>query len=905
MIRKSGDHMHALIASAMRTCFERRVYPPSWRKGNVYMIPKTSAPYGGTLKDARPITLLEVLGKVVMKFFTGYPNSTRIVHTVTLKSVATASRATPKKSSIMVLNFKSAERSGLQVFMGRVNGHPGQRVYVAAPNESIRCLGVFYSAKNHKDAAAYQSIRSIFKTRLPVLRRRQMTVHVAVYILNSVIFPAALYRCKNYLPTITQLRAIDRSCCAIVRSKLKQVMDSPSVALHATTGLLSFEQHVHATTGLLSFEQHVHAQATTELQSRWLTAESSASPRGTNSPSCKNSVGVPYSPLAHPMYLEGPQVNHWMASMVGYLFKRASAIADVGDDFLVPGGFNPIARHLPWAVFLEYRQFLNAAGLHFCSQLMPPVNTGLPAQENGFMSWADAETVYRNTSRTNITEATYKKLCTDILTRRRCEHTPRRPLDVPRVNDIASLTLMPIQQALYDDYVRELSPPYTHETVHGRWLAQALGHTALQKCGNCRLAKFHNDCTSIVPIEDAAIPVYFTRPKAPEDPESDDSDDADDPDIAGNARFTLSDPVKMCKPTSSETEILPHRQKYLKVLVTARRGSNRHPKLIQDPQRVMTTSNALIAETLAPRTYNFEHRENLLPPPGRDTLSARLGHFVADATRVKAYRLFRTGARSTPVEELDHANLLPPSEGGPRTIIAYSDGSLTKTADRDAGQRGGAGVIFPFSRDRTNLGLRVPVGPYSSYYAELWAVLLAVAACPPNTNLIIFLDNKGVVTASGMLASRDPMALAKVRATNPVEWSALRLLLRPKNIELQLSGRGRRKSSRTPHARHVVTRGNDEIGHSLHDDARLADLGLSAQIVQIALEGTRPPLTRPPPLPPDRGATRQPGRPEARSRQALCWSRRTRNILAWSRPNRIPRETTHVDAPTMVHKHRY
>ncbi|KAI9215837.1 hypothetical protein BC828DRAFT_410105, partial [Blastocladiella britannica] len=130
----------------------------------------------------------------------------------------------------------------------------------------------------------------------------------------------------------------------------------------------------------------------------------------------------------------------------------------------------------------------------------------------------------------------------------------------------------------------------------------------------------------------------------------------------------------------------------------------------------------------------------------------------------------------------DRADLWPRGTAEPRTIVAYSDGSLTKTADRDAGQRGGAGVIFPFSRNPISLGLRVPAGPYSSYYTELWAVLLAVAACPTGARLEVHLDNKGVVTASKTLASNNPQARAKVRATNPVEWSALRLLLRSKNI---------------------------------------------------------------------------------------------------------------------------
>ncbi|KAI9216556.1 hypothetical protein BC828DRAFT_409338 [Blastocladiella britannica] len=213
----------------------------------------------------------------------GYPGTTLIGTSIQLMiDIISSSNyrhgvwGNAKKLSIMALSFTNAQREGMNVFMGRAGGHPGQRIYVAEPNESV------HSTRNCKDTAAFWSIKSIFDTRLLVLRQQQMT---------------------NYMPTISQLQDIGRACCAVIRGKLKQIKGAPPSAVYTTTGLLSFEQLVHEQSSA-EFQVAVIDDGVLGAATRYQLAL------------LQSTVGVPFSPLEHPLFLEATKIDHWMSPML-------------------------------------------------------------------------------------------------------------------------------------------------------------------------------------------------------------------------------------------------------------------------------------------------------------------------------------------------------------------------------------------------------------------------------------------------------------------------------------------------------------------------------------------------------------------------------------------------------------
>ena len=68
---------------------------------------------------------------------------------------------------------------------------------------------------------------------LPLLNSKRMTSDAFAYIVNNVIIPQFLYRCKDYMPLISVMEQIDARLRAIWRRKMRPVRGTPSVLIHS------------------------------------------------------------------------------------------------------------------------------------------------------------------------------------------------------------------------------------------------------------------------------------------------------------------------------------------------------------------------------------------------------------------------------------------------------------------------------------------------------------------------------------------------------------------------------------------------------------------------------------------------------------------------------------------------
>ena len=73
---------HQPLLDLLNACLERRTMPEAWRKGLIYLIPKTAEGFRGHADGARPITLLETLSKLLMKVLLGRIYKVLMEHTL-------------------------------------------------------------------------------------------------------------------------------------------------------------------------------------------------------------------------------------------------------------------------------------------------------------------------------------------------------------------------------------------------------------------------------------------------------------------------------------------------------------------------------------------------------------------------------------------------------------------------------------------------------------------------------------------------------------------------------------------------------------------------------------------------------------------------------------------------------
>lgn len=115
-----------------------------------------------------------------------------------------------------------------------------------------------------------------------------------------------------------------------------------------------------------------------------------------------------------------------------------------------------------------------------------------------------------------------------------------------------------------------------------------------------------------------------------------------------------------------------------------------------------------------------------------------------------------------------------------QTITVWTDGSLEHIGSASVSST--CAIFFPSIN--ASVTARVPLATISSSQIELWGIILALAACPSFSRVILFLDNKGITQKWTKNSNVQPRQC--IRTSNPFEWSIIRGIISLRHISLTL-----------------------------------------------------------------------------------------------------------------------
>jgi ribonuclease HI len=117
----------------------------------------------------------------------------------------------------------------------------------------------------------------------------------------------------------------------------------------------------------------------------------------------------------------------------------------------------------------------------------------------------------------------------------------------------------------------------------------------------------------------------------------------------------------------------------------------------------------------------------------------------------------------------------------PVHTVAFTDGSLFRHGPKDATHtRAGAGAYFPVTGH--SLACRLGPAPFSSTRAELQGLILAMAAAPYETHLMVYTDSQALQKSSERCLSDSMTVRSRLRTQNNDLWSAARVVQRQRGI---------------------------------------------------------------------------------------------------------------------------
>lgn len=122
----------------------------------------------------------------------------------------------------------------------------------------------------------------------------------------------------------------------------------------------------------------------------------------------------------------------------------------------------------------------------------------------------------------------------------------------------------------------------------------------------------------------------------------------------------------------------------------------------------------------------------------------------------------------------------PVAEAGLSAI--WSDGSVVLAKSFQVSVSAAAYMVAPAP---LLFCCRAPLGPASSYRAELWGAILALAAGTGNDTLLLVTDSKSMVAALPRLL-KHLTPRAALRVSYPDEWAVIRFLVSSRNVKVRI-----------------------------------------------------------------------------------------------------------------------
>ncbi|KAL7751897.1 hypothetical protein RI367_002897 [Sorochytrium milnesiophthora] len=199
-----------------------------------------------------------------------------------------------------------------------------------------------------------------------------VTAAGAVYILNAVVIPQALYRAKGFIPSPNQCLQAQLMMRRIVKQAAGLAMDTPSVFLEHPDML-----------GLIRLEDAIVQQVLTET----LVALNDSGVEGTVAKlrmlNLREHLAYTTIPLAAPTSEPVPVRISYFGTLLRLMQRRGLAIHSTSGFGETAGGSLPLHECVPWSVIQQTRGRLADANIRYFSQLMHPTEARrcVPLQE--------------------------------------------------------------------------------------------------------------------------------------------------------------------------------------------------------------------------------------------------------------------------------------------------------------------------------------------------------------------------------------------------------------------------------------------------------------------------------------------------------------------------------------------
>ena len=287
----------------------------------------------------------------------------RLVEMVTSFNLVSGVRANASKGAMLTLNCSDP---GPPLTIPNTNPlEPRLPIPFLTGKTPFRYLGVWISQVD-AHCTATTAFESELKKGLVTLKNKAITGKMAVYFINSVIYPAALYRSANFVPRSTLLETYDGKFRALVRDKLKVDRASPSSLIHHPA--------IH---GLESLENLVLRHHATELMIMLNEQGSVGTPARVCLGLAAWSLAMPCSPLTFPQPIAPPPSVCWFSELIPLLFKANLSISDENGQFAIdPSPHHHTPLMLSHDNSLEHRNpiivdQLRKYGLHWLTQIAP------------------------------------------------------------------------------------------------------------------------------------------------------------------------------------------------------------------------------------------------------------------------------------------------------------------------------------------------------------------------------------------------------------------------------------------------------------------------------------------------------------------------------------------------------
>lgn len=728
------------------------------------------------------------------------------------------------KAIIMAVNPRTNVSGGIEFANLGPNGG-AVTVKVAGLNESVRVLGAFFSAA-FDGKAAIRSIETVCTSILAKLKRKMLSGDMVVHVVNSILIPAMVYRTKGWIPTPRECNDLDAKIRGTVRSKMRLMRSCPTALLHDD-----------GTMRLKSFKAAVYEQVVADLVNGLRDEGMFGKMMRMSLASLQKRMQIPFLPVSR---LDGPPIKgrhiHWLAGAILLLRENKTTIGPTPLYPTIPGMALPIAACIPYTTKTEKARIsLAKRGILTLPQIIPSRANQHVDELASAIPWTSAKCVSTSNAGSFAAYETIKEAIAhesphsaadpygaipdsyhvhgmqvaenpnvSVWTRAR-GWFPRNPLPFTEIK-AGTLWVFPRPGAggapraerEADLYLGRLR---TFGQMGGKaylllahLVADAAGTYKFEEDCDClgvrtnRLA--HNGgCTWWIPFEECrpalqlmgdATLSYAARLTG--------GTYSDEPRQVGTVAHHW--PVPVTARMIVQVQLRPNHPLAAFLFVLSCTGK---PGKRNIPVPKLSLAAAPEPAALLPSDPQPEWTiPPLVEPLITKTLLGSVPRPASVEVPVRDIQQSIRYPRRSNGETLPLPMHLPPAEGSTaaRRIECWSDGSVVPAEQGGVLNEPSATAAVVFHTEDPNsllvLSAKCPPGPPHSYYAELFGVILAASAVPPNTHLIVRLDNQSVVTASKTILGNSVTTNSLNRVCCPVEWDALRQIVRARRLQLEL-----------------------------------------------------------------------------------------------------------------------